>query len=295
MSIKQETKTRIDTGVRGSPSTGDILYDGGNFLNTNFNSVYNTFGDQRLFAQGIEGAGAQTLHATGYYQQNMTGGTKLEMGSMHCIVSQQPVTAQLPLGAVGEGIVFISVDGTSISPKNPFKIECDTRDNIANAGKTLTVTTPNCRIAIWGARKAQSSAAVTWEYSITPMFGNFAVPIDKNYNISGKGATFPIAHKDQFQSIKLLVTSSMGSQSTAKFKSCEILLHVDKLNNKVYSSEYAVLKDGDDFYTTAFAIDSTSSQVTMTVKPVNTAIPIQFAIKSISTVTTNTVAEQIGA
>lgn len=295
MAIPQQPKTRIDTGVRGSPSTGDILYDGGNFLNTNFNSVYNTFGDQRLFAMGIEGAGNQFLHATGYYQQNQSYNTALEMGSMHCIVAQQPVSVSLPKGQLGEGIVFISVDGTSISPKNPFTIICNTADNIANAGQRLVVTSPNSRIVIWGARKAQSSTAVTWEYSITPMFGNYSVPIDKNYEILGKGATFPIAHKDQFQSIKLLVTSSMGSQATAKFKSCEILLHIDKLNNKVYSTEYAVLKDGDDFYTTSFAIDSLSGQVTMTVKPVNTAQPIQFAIKSISTVSLGTVAEQIGA
>ena len=298
MATKQLPKTRIDTGVRGSPSTGDILYDGGNYLNTNFNSVYNTFGDQRLFDQGIEGADHQILHATGYYQKNSPGdytSQAVEIGSMHdiSIVGDQQVI--LPKGKKGEGVVFVNFDG-SISQKARLVINCNTADSINGAGKTLIVTTPNVRIELWGSSVNASTSAVTWNYKITSLYGQAQNPIDKNFLITGNGATFAIGHSSQYKAIKLLTSSEINSPGPGadKFKSSEILLHVDTINKKVWSTEYAVIKNKEDFYTTAYAIDATSGQVTMTVKP-NAQATIRFSVKAISTTAMTADAENPGA
>lgn len=61
----QELKTLIDTGIKGNSSTGDILYDGGEKLNINMDSLWNVFGDYRLYDETTHGQGRQTLHAIG--------------------------------------------------------------------------------------------------------------------------------------------------------------------------------------------------------------------------------------
>lgn len=298
--ITQVPKTRIDTGVRGSPSTGDILYDGGNFINTNFNSIYNAFADQNLFA-AAEGQDKQLIHATGFYQKKPLqdyGGNLIPLGSMHNLAFVNPVTINLPKGVQGQGVIFVNFDG-SISPKNAVTIQCQNEDNIIGAGKQLIITNPNVRIEMWGSTRNEATGAVGWNYSITSMYGQKQIPIDKLYTITSSGSTFALAHQDQYTSMKLHITAETtgSNQALIKFKTCEVMLHVDKINKKVYTSEYAVIKNEDDFYTTAYSIDPATSLVRMNVKPTATAgtLPIKFAIKAVSTTSTTTVTENPGA
>ncbi|WJZ28053.1 baseplate wedge tail fiber protein connector [Serratia phage 92A1] len=298
MATIQTPKTRIDTGVPGSPSTGDILYDGGNFLNENFNNVYNAFADQRLFSMGTDGAGHQVLHATGYYQKKAAAdyiNQAVEIGSMHDLSLSSSLTVTLPKGKKGEGVVFVNFD-RSITNKAVLTIKCESKDNIIGAGKQLIVTTPGVRVELWGSTKDEATGNIGWNYKVSSLYGDTVAPIDKHFQIPGNGASFVVAHVDQFKAIKLLTTAeSTGSESTIKFKTAEVMLHVDKINKKVYSTEYAVVKDKDDFYDTSYKIDASTDQVVMTVTPKTNNVPIRFVVKAIATTSMTTVAENPGA
>lgn len=231
-------KKRIDTGIRNNPSTGDVLADGGDKLNVNADSLYNTFGDKRLyeFNQGID---RQFLHATGYWQKYppIEYSKVVPMGSKHDIdTTTGSITLKLPKVKVGECVDIINSNG-SISSRNPLIIQTDLNDSFSDGQKSITIRTPHLRIITWGVRDLNGFG--TWDYSIHPLYEKEFSPVDINEFIKTTGTIFDIANINDFKVIKLLTYfhDSINNYS----KSSEILLHMNNETKTVYHAEYAVI------------------------------------------------------
>lgn len=240
--ITQELKQLIDVGEIGNASTGDILFEGGKKINEDFNSIYNTFGDQRLFATD-SGVGLQKLHATGYYQK-MTKITDwsvdIPMGSMLDIDARLGfITARLAQGKAGECVVLVDSQGT-LSPTS--YIEIQPKDRFANlATPNLKVTTPYSKITLWCISDA--GGVSVWDYSIENMFSkNGSAALNSTYSISSVPREIPIAYQTDFVSAKLLVTGI--SADSRRVKTAEVLLFVDTVKREVTSVEYGVILKG---------------------------------------------------
>ena len=149
--MAQVPKKRIDTGTVGNPSTGDILYDGGNKINDNFDSIYDAFADQRL-KEIDHGAGRMVIHATGYYQKHPRqsyAGSAVEIGSLHDIdTTQGALIAILPKAKVGEGVVFINSNG-SFSATTPLNIRTQAGDSISGYSGDAVITQPFSKVTVW--------------------------------------------------------------------------------------------------------------------------------------------------
>lgn len=240
----QLTKKRIDVGQIGNPSTGDILYDGGVKLNEVIDSLYNTFGDERLYRSASLGANVQFLHATGYYQKKTRqeyAQAPIEMGSCHDIdTTAGAITVTLPNAKQGEGCYFINSNG-SISPANPLIIRPQSGETILGAPADLTITAPYVRVIIWCTRIDGSEKF--WSYGLSPMFGDSMLPVEKTLNINTSPTNVRICGKSEYAGVKLLL-SAKTLDGTA-FKTAEALLAVDAQTNNVYSTEYAVIKNTD--------------------------------------------------
>jgi len=236
------TKKRIDVGQIGNPSTGDILYDGGVKLNTVIDSLYNTFGDDRLYTSASLGADVQFLHATGYYQKKTRSdyaAGPIDMGSCHDIdTTAGTITVTLPNAKQGEGCYFINSNG-SVSPSNPLIIRPQAGETILGVSSDLIVTSPNVRVIVWctkidGARKY-------WDYGLSPMFGDTTLPVEKTINITTVPTNVKICGKNEYAGVKMMI--ACRTPDGTAFKTAEVLLSVDSISNKVYSTEYAVIKN----------------------------------------------------
>lgn len=277
----QDTKKRIDVGVIGNPSTGDILYDGGVKLNAVIDALYNTFGDYRLYSSASEGADSQILYATGYYQKlsrQYYAGTPVDIGSMHdADTSGGALTMTLPNAKMGEGCVFINSNG-SISPANPLIIRPQAGETILGTSGSLTVTSPYARIVLWCTKNEGSEKY--WEYGVTPMFGDSLMPVEKTILATTTPTNIRIAGKNEYASIKLM-TAAKNAAGTV-FKNSEILISVDTVTNTVINTEYAVLKNtADELYNIRFFIgagDIVYAEITSLVGQV------RFSIKAIDTI-----------
>lgn len=238
----QMTKKRIDVGQIGNPSTGDILYDGGVKLNEVIDSLYNTFGDERLYKSASLGANIQFLHATGYYQKKSRtdyAQAPIDMGSCHDIdTTAGPITVTLPNAKQGEGCYFINSNG-SISPANPLIIRPQSGETIVGAPNDLTITAPNVRVIVW-CTKIDGSEKF-WEYGLSPMFGDSMLPVEKTLNINTNPTNVRICGKSEYSGVKLMLSAK--SLDGSVFKTAEALLAVDSRDNKVYVTEYAVIKN----------------------------------------------------
>ena len=257
--VKQEPKRIIDTGEIGNASTGDILFDGGVKLNENFDAVYNTFGDQRLFA-GNRGEARQVLHATGYYQKAENVAeyqAEVQLGSMHDIDSTSgPISIRLVKGKLGEGMVFINSNG-SFGPDNQLIIQpSGTFVNLGGDGN-LRVTTPYTKVTVWCVSDVDGISK--WDYSIESMFGQKHIPLDKSYSLNNTVKEIRISYRDEFHTLKLLLTAASNDES--KVKTSEVMVSVDWKKKQVYSTEYAVIRRGhtdeeDELYDIDFKYDS---------------------------------------
>lgn len=246
-------KLLIDVGEIGNASTGDILYDGGVKLNTDLNNIYNTFGDQRL----TDVYDMQKLHATGYYQKVFRSsdfGPGVNPGVMADVdTSAGNVLCAVRNGKVGEGVIFINSTG-SFSTENFFEIQVvDSFVSIPSGN--LRVTTPFTRITVWCV--SVEGGVAKWDYSIESMFGDKTIPLNKTFQLSGTKRDIQLFPKGQYQTVKLLATA-MTTDGT-KYKTSEILLLIDYQSNKVFSTEYAVMRGGqvndeDEIYNLTFSM-----------------------------------------
>lgn len=285
----QEFKTRIDTGTKGNPSTGDILYEGGEKLNTNTDSIYNVFGDFRLNDSGSHGVGRQKLHATGYYQKHtrvyyMDTPNGVEMGSLHDVdTSDGKLDIKLPAAKLGEGIIVINSNG-SLSPDTPVVLNTYNQDVVKGHGGALSIDVPRSKTTLWCTKVDQGVGV--WEYRIEPMFGNDYHPIDTTVSIGTTPIDISIGNKNLYNSIKFMIYASNLDQS--KFKSSEVTITLDHKNNKVYKTEYAVLKNTDtEMYELDFITDRSTNLLRLNVK--SEEGQVLFTIKSINTIRATTV------
>ncbi|UYD59699.1 baseplate protein [Aeromonas phage avDM5] len=277
----QDTKKRVDVGVIGNPSTGDILYDGGVKLNTVIDALYNTFGDYRLYSSASEGADSQILHATGFYQKlsrQYYAGNPVDIGSMHdADTTSGALTMTLPNAKLGEGCVFINSNG-SISPSNPLIIRPQSGETILGTSGNLTITSPYSRIIVW-CTKADGNQKY-WEYGITPLFGDSMMPVEKTILATATPTNIRIAGKNEYVAIKLLVAAK-NNAGTA-FKTAETFIAIDTIKNEVINTEYAVLKNTDsELYDIRFFIGA-GDNVYAEVKSLSGQL--RFSIKAIDTV-----------
>lgn len=275
--IEQQPKKRVDVGQIGNASTGDILYDGGVKVNSNFDSVYNAFADQRYYAAGF-GVENMKIHATGYYQKvdQAEFRTPIALGSQYDVdASTGAVSPILPKGKRGEGCVFVNMNGT-LSINNPMVIQASANGSFVGLSDSLTVTTPYSRVECWC---ISDSGNPIWNYSISSIFGEKQSAIEGTYSATKDGKSVQLAHISQYKTIKLLLTAS--STDGTRVRSSEVNLLVDNLNKKIYDTEYAVQSFGaDGLITFDFTID-VNNFINMNIKsPID---GVKLAVKSIAT------------
>ncbi|QQG31042.1 baseplate wedge tail fiber protein connector [Escherichia phage vB_EcoM_RZ] len=258
--INQTPKLLVDIGEIGNASTGDILYEGGRKLNVDLDSLYNTFGDQRLYSVN-NGENSQVLHATGYYQKAtniIEWNSTVALGSMRDVnTAEGVITARIAKGKAGEGVIFINSNG-SLSTSLPLEVELQGTDSFLTAATNkMKFTQPYTKITLWCIDDANGVG--TWDYKIESMFGNQSVLLDKTYNMSSVVRDIPLAFRADYKTIKLMLTAI--STDETKYKASEILLYIDLKDRKVYSTEYAVIRRGqtneeDEIYAIDFRIDN---------------------------------------
>jgi len=258
--INQTPKLLVDIGEIGNASTGDILYEGGRKLNVDLDSLYNTFGDQRLYSVN-NGENSQVLHATGYYQKAtniIEWNSTVALGSMRDVnTAEGVITARIAKGKAGEGVIFINSNG-SLSTSMPLEVELQGTDSFLTAATNkMKFTQPYTKITLWCIDDANGVG--TWDYKIESMFGNQSVLLDKTYNMSSVVRDIPLAFRADYKTIKLMLTAI--STDETKDKASEILLYIDLKDRKVYSTEYAVIRRGqtneeDEIYAIDFRIDN---------------------------------------
>lgn len=279
----QEPKQLIDVGEIGNASTGDILFDGGRKINSDFNQIYNTFGDQRLF-ENDEGDGTQVLHATGYYQKPtlIEWQAAVPLGALRDVdCSNGVIRCTLEKGKVGEGMVFINSNG-SISTENYLEIQAIDSFVSVPTG-TLKIVSPFTKVTVWCVD--DSNGVSKWDYSIESMFGNKQTPLDKTYILGPTAREIKIVHRTEFSTLKLMMTAQ--SNDGRKYKASETMMYIDTVESKVYSTEYAVIRKGnvseeDEIYDIAFTLGA-DGFVTATAS--STTANLKFAIKVVDTQT----------
>lgn len=292
MAFTQTPKEIVNVGEIGNASTGDILYDGGVKINKNFSDVFNAFGDQRLFA-AAEGENTQIIHATGYYQKLSYAdysGSEIALGTCHDISTNgQKLNVTIAKGNVGESIYFINADG-SISGDTSLTITTSANDGFASGGNKIEIVSPYTRVEVWCISKDTSGNSV-WDYSITSMFGQQHVPLERTFTINQSGTDIVIAGLREFNSIKLLMSYVATPPGKNIRQTSETLLMIDSSMSQVYSTEYAVIRmggeKGDDefFYNATYSVNS-AGKVVLNVK--SNYANARLAVKSIGTQTVGT-------
>lgn len=257
----QKPKELIDTGIRGQEGTGDTLFDGGEKLNSDINSIWNVFGDYRIGKTSGSGNRVQTLHATGYYQKHtrayyagaeQPSGYPVDFGSMHDVsVTRDGVgdlTITLPQGSghAGECIEIVNTDGTVGfgTGKEVIIRTSGSGDSIGNLGNRLVINRANFRLLIWVVDG--SPAGATWNYKLESMFGDSATSYSATMTgiAPGTERNLVLFNKAQYNVVKhmLFITQrGVGAQQ----ESCETLVMVNNTSTadtNVYSTEYARLR-----------------------------------------------------
>lgn len=279
--IIQETKKVIDVGEIGNASTGDILFDGGNKINNNFDSVYNAFGDQRLAASD-QGADQQLIHATGYWQKvsQIDFKTPIALGTQWDVDTStggaSPIITQ---GKPGECVQFINSNG-SWSVNNPLVISLSNGSFIGVQG-SLTITSPFTKVTCWCV--SNIGGVISWNYAVEAMYGDTALPINGTYSVTSVQAKIRIAHASEFNGIKLLLSGSNANNS--KMRQSEVNILIDNPNKKIYYTEFGVIRVGatdeeDEIINISFEIDANGFVNAVVTTQV---VGFKLAIKSIVT------------
>lgn len=256
--MAQEPKQIINTGVKGNQGTGDIIYDGGEKINLNFDGIYNSFSDATKYSIN-NGEGLQKIHGTGYYQRypnSYYNANMIEMGSMHNVdTSTGPLNIRLPKGVPGECVVFVNTNG-SLSVDSPARITPNEMDVILGHTSTLELTLPHTRTELWCVNNANGISV--WTYKIVSLFGNEVVPINGTYIVDKAIEPVKIGPAKDINTIKLLL-SGISNDGT-KIKASEILVAVDIIKGEVYSNEFSVLKNSEDeVFKATFSVEGDGS------------------------------------
>lgn len=285
--INQEVKQYIDVGEIGNASTGDILYDGGVKINHNFDSVYNAFGDQRLGSVG-HGEGHQTIHATGYYQKVTQHDfrTPIGLGTMWDVDTTTGAASPMIVeGKPGECVVFVNTNG-SFSVNSPLSIGVASGSFVGVQG-ALNITVPFARVECWCIKKENGVAV--WDYSVSSLFGDKQTPINKTVAVTGAETKVRIAHVDEYNTIKLMLTAMNTNSSKMRQSEINLLIEntpgIDHTKKKVHATEFAVFRVGnvnedDEIVKIGFDIDA-NGFVNAVVS--SSVAGIKLAIKSIAT------------
>lgn len=282
--FEQDPKKIVDTGIVGNASTGDILFDGGVKINSNFDAIYNAFGDQR-FMTANRGEHNMLIHATGYYQKvgPEEFRTPIKLGSMYDVdTSRGGANPVLPKGKLGEGCIFVDFSG-SWSVDTPLVINA-VGGTINESPDGLRVTTPYSRVECWCVSDALND--IKWRYKITPLFARDANPIDLTTQLTtGVTKEIVICHLNDFKAIKILTTalSPIGD----KMRSAENLIMIDSRTRTVHNTEYAVHRVGnvdenDEIINISFVVNRLGYVVAEVSSDINN---MKFAIKTIATQT----------
>ncbi|MFP9051726.1 hypothetical protein ACLI10_14500, partial [Enterococcus faecalis] len=227
------------------------------------------------------GADGQIIHATGYYQKHSITeyATPVKVGTRHDIdTSTVGVKVIIERGELGDCVEFINSNG-SISVTNPLTIQAI--DSIKGVSGNLVVTSPYSKVTLRCISSDNSTSV--WNYSIESMFGQKESPAEGTWNISTSGSVdIPLFHRTEYNMAKLLVTCQ--SVDGRKIKTAEINILVDTVNSEVISSEYAVMRVGneteeDEIANIAFSIKE--NYVTATIS--SSTVGMRAAVKVIAT------------
>ena len=258
----QKNKILIDTGEEGVEGTGDTLYQGGTSINTNLNSIYNVFGDYRLF-RGDAGQGNQVmiLHPSGYYQKHSRAyyagsenpsGNPIEYGSLHDLsvirdgAGDLIVTLPVGNGHAGESIQFINTDGSiGVGTGKEVTIRCSgSGDSIGNLGNTMKIQQSYFKITLW--IDTSSPTGSHWSYKIESLFGDTSTPYEIVISNIGSGETKDIGlfTKARNNAVKhIMFVSQRGTNIQQEASEVMILVNNSNNNdNNVYSTEYARIR-----------------------------------------------------
>ncbi|AWY10267.1 baseplate wedge tail fiber protein connector [Acinetobacter phage vB_AbaM_Konradin] len=239
----QQPKMEIDVGEIGNASTGDILFDGGEKINSNFTAIYNQFGDQRMYNANTQ-VGNQTIHATGYYQKvsGIDLRSAVTLGSMWDIDTNPTGGANpiLPKGKPGECVKFINSNG-SCSVNQPIDIQVIDGSFVGIQGG-LKITQPYCMVDCWCI--AVNNNIAIWNYSIKSMFGSFETPVEVTKSVPANTPTeIPIAHFSEYNSLKLLITAQ--TQNGEISRQSEVNILIDRYLKNVHHTEFGVIRIGN--------------------------------------------------
>ena len=159
----------IDLGVKGDPTTGDVLYDGAEKVNNSLNSMYEKFTNTAI------PLASRVIHVDGYYNiitAPLFTPVDLEIGSKYEI--------DTTLGIVNLTLPLATKVGESISIRNlsnswhlyPVNVSSQTGENIISPGtETLQISNSLSEI------KFVIDAVGSWKVSITD-------PLDVTINSS---------------------------------------------------------------------------------------------------------------
>lgn len=258
----QLPKKLIDTGVEGVEGTGDTLYEGGTSLNRDLNSVYNVFGDYRMYrTDSAQGDLIQTLHARGYPQKHtrayyaggeIPSGNPVEFGSYHDISVTRDGNADLILnlpvgyGHQGEYVEIVNTDGTvGYGAGKEFYVRTSgSGDSIAGSGVSLKIQKPYFKLVMW-VREAAPTGSV-WDYRLENLFGADEIPYSASMVAipPSNSRRVTLFQKSLYNTVKHIVF--VTQQGTNINQECsEVLLLVNNSNNtdnRVYHTEYARLR-----------------------------------------------------
>lgn len=278
----QNKKILIDTGIVGNASTGDIIYDGGEKINSVISDLYDVFGDRRLLKSN-DGQKTMILHGTGYYQKLERPDyiSEIEIGSMHDISTiDGPLTIRLPTNAKqGERIRISNSDG---SWKN-FALSVDAQVGGNIDGKQVQIyRQEKCEIQFICVADTQLNVRF-WKALITPLYGDYFVPVNKTVTLGPKqSSTIDLYKMDEYTGLKLMVVGEeIINTNEQTFKQMmEILLLNDK--EQVLSTEYGVLfTSPEKLFTVEFSMSTNKQSVVAKVTSTQLDKQIKVKLKSI--------------
>jgi hypothetical protein len=151
----------------------------------------------------------------------------------------------------------------------------------------LNITVPFARVECWCIKKENGIAV--WDYSVSSLFGDKQTPINKTVAVTGAETKVRIAHVDEYNTIKLMLTAMNTNSSKMRQSEINLLIEntpgIDHTKKKVHATEFAVFRVGnvnedDEIVKIGFDIDA-NGFVNAVVS--SSVAGIKLAIKSIAT------------
>lgn len=304
----QQPKILVDTGEEGVEGTGDTLYTGGTAINRNLNSLYNAFGDYRMYkADANQGNQLMTLHPGGYYQKHTRAyysggespsGNPVAFGSMHDLSVTRDGAGDLIVvlpagnGHAGEYIDFINIDGsvgTGTGKEVTIRVS-GSGDSIGNSGTTLKIQKPYFQLRMWV--NTASPTGSHWSYKLDSVVGDNSIAYQSTITNIGAGATKEIILFNKFQyNIAKHIMHVTQRGSNVQQEASEVMLMVNNSSpsdNNVYSTEYARIRTSptansksDLLYESSYSV--VSGTVRLSVKNIS-SVAIDVYVKAIEAI-----------